>query len=168
MIKSLSIVAAFAALMLVQPAQAGDLAAPTGPVILTITGKIANTNAPGAAQFDLAMLDALEQRTTTTATPWYEGEQSFSGPLLSAVLDAVGADGTTLKVLALNDYATDIPVDDAKSYPVILASRLAGEELSVRDKGPLFVIYPFDSAPQLYNEVYFGRSAWQVKSIEIQ
>lgn len=168
MIKSLSIVAAFAALILVQPAQAGELPAPTGPVILTITGKIANTNAPGAAQFDLAMLDALEQRTTITVTPWYEGEQSFAGPLLSAVLEAAGADGTTLKVLALNDYATDIPADDATSYPVILASRLDGKELSVRDKGPLFVIYPFDLAPQLYNEVYFGRSAWQVKSIEVQ
>lgn len=142
--------------------------APTGPVILTITGKIANTNAPGAAQFDLAMLDALEQRTTITVTPLVRRRTIVRRSLLSAVLEAAGADGTTLKVLALNDYATDIPADDATSYPVILASRLDGKELSVRDKGPLFVIYPFDLAPQLYNEVYFGRSAWQVKSIEVQ
>lgn len=168
MIKIFHVAAALAALVFTHPAWADDLPAPTGPVILTITGNIANSNATGAAEFDLAMLEALEQRTTVTATPWYEGEQSFSGPLFSAVLDAVGAKGTTLKVLALNDYATDIPMDDVTSYPVILASRLGGKELSVRDKGPLFVIYPFDASPELYNEVYFGRSAWQVKSIEIQ
>ena len=39
--------------------------------------------------------------------------------------------------------------------------------MSVRDKGPLFVIYPFDEAPELNNETYYGRSAWQVKSIEV-
>ena len=26
---------------------------------------------------------------------------------------------------------------------------------------------PFDDAPELNNETYYGRSAWQVKSIEI-
>jgi hypothetical protein len=168
MLKFTRIFAAAAALAFVAPAVAGDLAAPAGPVILTITGNITNTNVDGTAQFDLAMLEGLEQGTTVTATPWYEGPKSFTGPLLSAVLKAAGADGTMMTVLALNDYATEIPISDVTSYPVILASRLDGEELSVRDKGPLFVIYPFDLAPELYNEVYFGRSAWQVKSIEIK
>ena len=39
--------------------------------------------------------------------------------------------------------------------------------MSVRDKGPIFVIYPFDEAPELYNETYFGRSVWQAVSVEV-
>lgn len=144
-----------------------DLPRPTGPVVLTVDGNISRSNGEGIAQFDLAMLDALAQRTTITETPWYDGAQSFSGVVVSALLEAVGAEGATITVRALNDYSADIPADDFKANPVILATRLNGEVLSVREKGPLFVIYPFELDPSLYNEVYFGRSVWQVTAMSV-
>lgn len=159
--------AAFLAVAFVSDVMASELAKPTGPVVLTIEGSIEATNADSVAQFDLAMLDALPQRTTTTETPWYDNAESFSGPVIQSLLDAVGAHGTVVTVKALNDYSADIPIEDFVANPVILASRLDGETLSVRDKGPLFVIYPFDLDPALYNEVYFGRSVWQVTSITV-
>jgi hypothetical protein len=164
------VAAALAGLLLVSPiaASAEDLAAPTDSVILTVTGAIGNTNAPGAAQFDLAMLEALPGQETTTATPWYDGAQSFSGPLGRALLASVGATGDTLVVTAINDYVTEIPVADFETWPVIFATRHNGEVMSVREKGPIFVIYPFDSDQALNTEVYYGRSAWQVKSIEVR
>ena len=149
-------------------AHADGLAAPTGDVVLHVTGKISKTNNGDAADFDMAMLEALAGRTTTTATPWYDATKTFSGPLGSALLDAVGASGTSMKVVALNEYETEIPVSDFTQYPVILATKLDGEAMSVRDKGPIFVIYPFDEMPDLNNETYYGRSAWQVKSIEVE
>ena len=39
--------------------------------------------------------------------------------------------------------------------------------MAVRDRGPLFVVYPFDAQPELRNAVYYSRSAWQLKSIEV-
>lgn len=147
---------------------ADGLPAPTGDVVLEVTGKIANTNKDGAAVFDMAMLAALPQRTTITTSPWYDGKQTFAGPLGWALLNQVGATGTTLKVTALNDYVSEIPVGDFKDYKVILATSLNGEPMSVRDKGPIFIIYPFDEEPSLNNETYYGRSAWQVKSIEVE
>lgn len=150
------------------PLRAEELAAPVGPVVLTVGGNIANSNGNDTAQFDLAMLDALSQHTTTTMTPWYDGAQTFSGPLGSAILDAVGATGTTVTVTALNDYSAEIPLSDFVDYPLILATRINDKELSVRDKGPLFVIYPFNAVPELYNEVYFGRSVWQVTAITVK
>ncbi|UJW85559.1 molybdopterin-dependent oxidoreductase [Devosia sp. SL43] len=147
---------------------AETLSLPSDPVVLTVSGSIANTNIEQTAQFDLAMLDALAQRTTVTETPWYDGEQTFSGPLAAALLKAVGAEGSVVIVTALNGYSAEIPLTDFQDSPVIFASRLNGEVLSVRDKGPLFVIYPFDAKPDLYNEVYFGRSVWQVTAISVQ
>lgn len=166
----LTSIAAAAALLFALSGQsmATPLAAPTGPVVLEVTGAIANTNNGAAADFDFAMLDALASGETKTSTPWYDGAKSFSGPLGSALLDAVGASGTTMVVTAINDYVTEIPVADFRSYPVLLATRIDGELMSVRDKGPIFVIYPFDASPELNNETYYGRSAWQVKSIEIK
>ena len=79
----------------------------------------------------------------------------------------MGATGQTLRIAALNDYAADMPAADAHDIPVILATRIGGAVIPVRDKGPLFVIYPFDEMPELFNELYFGRSVWQVRSIEV-
>lgn len=164
------VAAVFAGLLLLVPGAAGaeDLAMPAGTTILTVTGAITNTNAEGSAAFDLAMLEALPGRETTTTTPWYDGAQSFAGPLGSALLAAVGATGETLVVTAINDYVTEIPLSDFATWPVILATRHNGAVMSVREKGPLFVIYPFDSDKKLNTEVYYGRSAWQVKSIEVR
>ena len=148
-------------------AQANDLAQPEGEIILTISGAISNSNSDMGAEFDLAMLDALEQRETVTETPWHDGAQRFSGPVLNDLLALVGAEGQTLRIVALNDYAAEMPISDAAEIPVILASRREDMLMPVRDKGPLFVIYPFSEMPELNNEVYFSRSVWQIKAIEV-
>lgn len=160
--------AGLAGLLFASTASAAPLAVPTGQVVLTVSGAIANTNEGDTAEFDLAMLNGLTSRTTMTKSPWYDGTKRFDGPLGSALLNVVGASGTLLKVVALNDYETEIPVADFKDYQVILATKVDGEPMSVRDKGPIFIIYPFDEQPVLNNETYYGRSAWQVKSIEVE
>ncbi len=152
-------------------AETGTMAAPEGRVILEVSGALQQGNGgagePTVARFDAAMLDALPQRETITATPWHDGPQRFSGPLLAALLATVGAEGTRLRVIAVNDYAAELPVTEVLALPVILASRHNGDRMSLRDKGPLFVIYPFDEVPGLLNETTLSRSVWQVRAIEI-
>ena len=111
--------------------------------------------------------ESRRPRNTVDVPSTRDGVKKFAGPLGEALLDAVGASGTQLKVIALNDYITVIPISDFRDYDVILATKLDDAPMSVRDKGPIFVIYPFDEHPTLNNETYYGRSAWQVKSIEV-
>ena len=140
---------------------------PAGAVVLTLRGALQQPNRDGRADFDLAMLQRLPQRSITTHTPWYGASHSFSGPLLRDVLAAAGAKGSTAKLVALNDYRVEVPLDDVQRYDVVLAHLLDGKPMSVREKGPLFVMYPFDSQPQLRNAVYFSRCIWQLRSIEL-
>jgi hypothetical protein len=140
----------------------------SGKVILTISGKVADKNTADAAQFDLAMLEKLPQQTFTTKTPWSKDPIRFTGPLLRDVLAAAKANGTTIKAMALNDYKTAIPVDDAKRYDMIVAHRMNGELIPVRTKGPLFIVYPFDSKAELQSARFYARSAWQLKSMDIE
>jgi len=140
---------------------------PTGDVILTVTGHVSHANVDGTAQFDAAMLEKLASRTGQMETPWTTGKVTFSGPLLRAILDEAGAQGEKMTVKALNDYAVDVPMEDAK-IETILATTMDGKPMSVRDKGPLFLIYPFDTNPDLYNEKYFSRSVWQIREIEVR
>jgi hypothetical protein len=52
--------------------RAGELPQPQGPVILTVSGGIANTNAEGVAKFDLNMLENIGLSEFTTMTAWFE------------------------------------------------------------------------------------------------
>jgi len=153
------------AFLLSVPASALD--APKERVVLTVSGAIDETNSASGAQFDLLMLDALPGRSAEMETPWTKGQTRFNGPLLRSLLEAVGAHGKTLRVTALNDYSAEVPVEDATQFDTMLAVAMNGQPMSIRDKGPIFMIYPFDTNPELYNEKYFSRSVWQIKAIEV-
>lgn len=158
---------AIAAPFLVWALPARALEAPTGTVVLSVQGRVRLTNDGKRAQFDMAMLEALPQRTLQTRTPWYSQARRFTGPLLRDVLAAAGAQGTQLRLVALNDYQVDMPMDDAMRHDVIVARLLDDKPMAVRDKGPLFIMYPFDAQPELRSAVYYGRSAWQLRTIEV-
>lgn len=147
---------------------AGELPKPTGKVLLTMSGKIENTNEDGKAVFDIATLEKLGVVSFQTTSPWYNGRTTFTGISMQKLMDYVGAKGTVVKVTALNDYTTVIPLSDFKNYNVILAFKINGEYMRVRDKGPFFIVYPYDSLPELNNQIYYSRSAWQVSRMSIE
>ncbi|XGA79800.1 molybdopterin-dependent oxidoreductase [Halomonas sp. CH40] len=141
------------------------LEAPTGQAVLTVSGDIGATNQGERAVFDHAMFSELGMHTTVTATPWHDETITFSGPLARSVLEAVDAQGDSVIAIALNDYEAEIPVADFYEYDVILATHANGEPMSVREHGPVFVIYPFDSDADLHQEIIYSRSVWQVNRL---
>jgi hypothetical protein len=150
------------------PAGAGPLAAPNGKPILTISGAIAETNSNGAALFDRAMLEALGLARVETKTPWHTGSVTFEGVPLDKLMKHVGANGQRVVAIALNDYTTEIPIEDFARHGTILALKRDGEYMAVKDKGPLFIIYPYDSKPELKSQTYYSRSAWQVAKLVVK
>lgn len=149
--------------------QALALEQPSGRVVLKVNGNISVTNnEAGQALFDREMLKDLGEVTLVTSTPWTEGVNTFTGPKLSVLLDTVGAAGQVLEITALNDYSAKMPIEDAYELGVLMAMKMNGEVMSVREKGPIFILYPFDNKPSLDNEVIHNRSVWQVKSITVE
>ena len=169
--KRFAIVALMAALAMpwgtAGSASAASLAAPQGEVILTVTGNVKASNDGDAAKFDLAMLRELGPTTIETTTIWSEGVQTFEGVSLDVVLDALGVEDGVLRATAINDYTVEIPVSDAVEGGPIIAYELNGAVMSVRDKGPLWVIYPYDAKSDYRSEVIYGRSIWQLDRIEV-
>jgi hypothetical protein len=149
-----------------EPARA--IEPPRGPVILTISGAISQTNTASGLAFDQAMLDSLPQTEVATETPWTQGMITFSGVSLGALLDLAGAKGTTISATALNDYSVDIPVADAANPRVILATRKNGALMPVRDKGPLWVIYPLSDHTGAAAEETHSKMIWQLKQLVIK
>lgn|SRR5690606_23914247 len=149
-------------------AVAEPLAKPTGKSILVISGNISKTNVGDTAQFDRGMLEAMGLETVETTNPWYDGRVRFDGVSMKKLMAAVGAKGTKVTAVALNDYVSSLPIEDFDKFNVILAMKRDGNYMAVRDKGPLFIIYPYDSDSQLQSQTYYTRSAWQVAKLIVE
>jgi hypothetical protein len=146
---------------------AEPLPVPRGPAVLTISGKIEQTNAAGMAVFDKEMLEALGKASFLTGSEVSETPQLFEGVPLRAVLDRVGASGRSIKASALNDYEIAIPFDDLRFEP-LLAMKVDGKVLTMRDKGPLWIVYPRDAHEVLHDVQYYARSVWQLHKLHVE
>jgi hypothetical protein len=166
--RSACIIASSVVLGGARSALAASLPTPTERIILTISGKITESNKDGAALFDRPMLEALGMTGFETTTPWYDRPVRFDGVRMERLMQAVGASGGQVLAYALNDYSTELPISDFARYNVLLALKRDGEYMPVRDKGPLFIVYPFDSSPELRHQRFYSRSAWQLARIVVR
>jgi hypothetical protein len=149
-------------------AVAASLPEPAEKPILSIQGKISVSNKDGVAQFDRAMLEAIGMVSFETTTPWHQGSVKFEGVPMAKLMEAVGATGDRVVAVALNDYSAELPMEDFTKYNVILALKRDGEYMPVRDKGPLFIVYPYDSNPDLKSKQFYSRSVWQIARLEVK
>lgn len=136
----------------------------TAEVVLTLKFEQGTSE---AVEFSLEDLIAIEVSEFTTTTIWTTGPQTFSGVSLKAFLSSQGIESGTILASAINDYTVEIPVSDATIDGPMIAYRLNGEEMSIRDKGPLWIVYPYDSKPEYQAEVIYSRSIWQLDRFAI-
>ena len=141
---------------------------PEGRVILEVRGNVGVTNREGTAAFDLHMLESLGMTTLATTTPWTDGVIAFEGVLMADLLDAVHGTGDSVVARALNDYEIRIPLSDFRTWPVLLALKVDGEYLRIRDKGPMWIIYPRDDYSELDTDDTMDKSIWQLKHLIIE
>lgn len=161
-------VPALAALLLVAaPVRAEDLTPPHGPVLLSVDGAIARHNVGAEAEFDLSMLEALPHHGFTTRTVWTAGPQRFEGVLLRDLLDALGVRAGVIVATGASGYSAGIPVADATDPGPLIAYRRNGRPMRLRDKGPLWLVYPFDAQAKWQTEVVYARSIWQLDHMTI-
>jgi hypothetical protein len=149
------------------PVFAQDFDAPTGDVLLTVSGLGEDSNADGTALFDLEMLQTLGGSIVETSTIWTNGTHTFQGVPLYVFVKSLGISGETLRATAVNNYSVDIPLSDAVENGPIIAYRMDGKLMSVRDKGPLWIIYRYDDDVAFRSEVIYSRSIWQVDRLEV-
>ncbi len=159
---------AFLALIVAGTRPVSALDKPTGPVILTVTGAITHANDGGRALFDRGMLERLGFSSFRTSTAWTDGVIEFEGVLVKKLLDAVGIRGTKLRAVAINDYSVELDAAEFDTVPALLAMKMNGTDLRVRDKGPIWIVYPRDDLPAFRNEANNYKWIWQLKTITVQ
>ncbi len=110
---------------------------------------------------------AMPQITFTTTTIWTDGPLTFSGPSLSHLLEVAGAVNGAVNMVAVNDYKVEMPRDRIEPNAPIIANRMNGAPFGIREKGPLWAVFPFDSSDYYKSEETYSYSIWQLTQIRI-
>ena len=139
----------------------------TGPTMLTVSGLDPNAHPGGAVAFDLAMLQALPTTTIATKSIWTDGLHRFTGVPLAALASYLHLKDANLRMFALNDYSVDMPLSETQPDAPVLAYQMDGALMPVRDKGPIWIIYPYDAGVEYRTDIIYSRSVWQLDRIEV-
>lgn len=140
----------------------------SGETVLTVSGDIAVRNAGETAVMTLEFLRSLPATSVATETPWTTGSNTFRGVLLRDLLARIGAGGTRVVAAALNDYTVEIPLEDAAGFDVIIAYEMDGMPLDPAERGPLWVMYPYTSHPEIADDTHYGRAIWQLDRLAVK
>ncbi|EEE37904.1 hypothetical protein RKLH11_1743 [Rhodobacteraceae bacterium KLH11] len=139
-----------------------DMPAPQGHVLISLGGAVSETNLPargendggllgflqvthdGAAGFDAAMLNAMEQIEITIpyGPEGHQRDITFKGPLLSEVMIKAGAEGKTALPTAMDGYQATISWDSITAYQPILATHADGAPMGIGGYGPTMIVFP--------------------------
>jgi hypothetical protein len=122
---------------------------------------------------DTHLLDAdalrqLPREEFETTTIWTEGPQAFAGVRMTEILDRLDIDTGQMLLTAANGYQITIPVADFTPDGALIAYERNGQKMSLRDKGPLWLVYPYDSGAKFRTEIIYASSIWQLDRITIQ
>jgi hypothetical protein len=144
--------------------KAGDpIPAPAEAVILSLSGPDNKE-----VTLDLPTLEKVGLVKYTVTDPWLESQITYTGVLLSDLLKVAGVadDATTVKVVALDDYAADIPIEEINKWPILIATQADGEYLTIENNGPTRIIFPYDTYPDI--TAARNMSVWNLEGLEIK
>lgn len=109
---------------------------------------------------------SLPQQSFKTKHSWSENAEIFSGPLLKDVLNLACQNTSQLMLRAINDYTVKMDFNEIRQYKPIVALSVNHQRLSIRNKGPLWIMMPIDEfqdPPSNLNE----KMIWQLSDISI-
>ena len=119
-------------------------------------------------EFSREQLLSLPQQEISTTLPWVDGESVYSGVTLLAVLESMDLPvSAQVTFVALNDYKVAVTKEDFYDYQPIIAIKQNGEFMSVRDKGPYWLIYPLSARPDIDNTDFHAKMIWQIRDIHL-
>ena len=130
--------------------------------------KLTIHHANGSETLDRAQLEAMPQISLTTQTPYFDGDVAFSGPSVQQLLDRYEVtDDAEVTLRALNNYQVSVEARELRQLGAIVATRMNGKTMSVRNRGPFWVMLPLSERPELDHEDYHRLMIWQLSEIDL-
>lgn len=136
----------------------------SGRESLHVHGKIET----GAMKVDLDLLRQWGVETLQTQTPFTDGEPVFTGITFARLWERIAPTGETIRARAVNDYVIEESAEQLIAMEAFLAYESDGRLLTVRDKGPFWIVFPWSRRPDLSAPGVYSLSIWQLVELEVR
>lgn len=115
-------------------------------------------------------LERYPQRRVTGFIPDVGDEPAeWTGVSLAVLLEGLGEPlPARLTASAMDSYKEIIPGSDLERHDPIVAYQRNGEYLSIPQRGPLVIMYPYGEHPELQTRVYYSRTVWQLDKLQLE
>ena len=134
-------------------------------VVLTVEHEDKKTLERVLTEFTLSDLQSLPVTEFTTSTIWTAEQQAFTGVEIADLIAHLEIEAEVLHAMALDEYNIDVPMADAVAGGPIIAYFNNGNRMTARDKGPLWIVYPYDTEENFQTEEVYARSVWSLWKI---
>lgn len=140
------------------------------PVVLSVYGDIrVNDRHYDQMDFTLSELQALTQSDITTAHPWSIAPQHYHGVDMNALFGLLFNHRRVLSIQleALNDFSVAVDWSQIEAFSPILAWQEDEQVMTRRNKGPLWLVLPFDQVPKVQQADFLHFMVWQLRAIRV-
>lgn len=132
---------------------------------LVITNDMASPSKKHIITMDRSTLESLQIISFETSTIWTEEVITFSGPALREVLSIAGVTSSQIRLKAANNYQVEIPTEILVADAPIIATRINDQHYGLREKGPFWLVFPYDRDKRYRTETVMSYSIWQLTEI---
>ena len=149
---------------------AGHFGGAAAPTALASEKPALTVSGPGIGERRLG-LDELKSLVGTefrTSTPFTEGVKVFAGVTGSQFVKATGVTGRNVHAEAVNGYKVVIPWAVFATDTLLIAYERDGKPMAVRDKGPFWIVFPFDSGAEFRSDTYKSYAIWSITRFEFR
>ncbi|WP_339949133.1 molybdopterin-dependent oxidoreductase [uncultured Albimonas sp.] len=141
-------------------------APPAAASSLDLAVRVNGQGAEQATSISLADLAAMPQTQVRAVTPWTEGVVVFEGVPFADLAARVGVSEGPVALTALNAYQITLDAAQVIASGGVLALKMDGKTMSVRDKGPIWLVFPSEARPELAATDNTHMWIWQVNAID--
>ncbi|GHA29519.1 molybdopterin-binding protein [Oceanisphaera arctica] len=142
----------------------------TEPVVLTLYGDIQlDDRQYDRLDFTLSELQALPQADITTAHPWVTQAHHYHGVDLNRLMARLFGHRrvVSLYLEALNGFSVAVDWPQISPFSPIIAWQEDERLMSRRNKGPLWLMLPYDRVPKVQQADFLHFMAWQLRVIRV-
>ena len=136
------------------------------PTLSAAADGLTVTNGDTVIELQSEDIAALQKTSFETSNIWTEGTVIFTGPSLKSVIELANITDGFVTLTAINDYIIQIAVKSITENAPIIANSMNGRPFDRREKGPYWVVFPYDSDPKYQQEEIYANSIWQLVAIE--
>lgn len=114
-------------------------------------------------------IDEKYVESISTNTPWHDDIAKYTGILIQNFLEQYeNGEFSEISISAMNGYTVDADIRTFVNAGAMLVWLMNDAPISVHNKGPIVVIFPWSQNGSLREDIFTSLAVWHVNSIHIR